>query len=531
KRKRERVRAAWVESVFGTNGSGISQRRASTIPYTNTTMSSIMTNHLMSNINQPGGGGYQQRNLFEESNSIITNLQTDRGMAERRQSIASTVAGVAATPMSAGIIEGGGQELETRRESTMSRSVQNAVMLPAAVHGSYGVVPTTPCWNNEGSHFNIQSPEQQDSFHHQRQHHHNHYEEFFDQNECDAEVAELTHLAIDYSPGPEIALATSPTRAQVIQRPATAVYSKNSKGIRTSIHPHSSEGSSFDQPTLASRGNNTDANECYANDPFQDRREHSQQQQHQQRHSMHALRGGVLAHCTSGVPEYRRPHSFSAGSREVIRGRERTGEDSEPKTLYYKTHVLDESSDQESIVDNDITTNGTSVVTSGNTTVGRLAGNLLKEHFRRLSTPYVKAIRDQQQLMSPTLACIGEGGGGGGSHGQKRKGDVDLTGNGFDSSMPVPGPAPSTIEKRWSRALLKGVVGSSYHQHHSSEEVVIEESLSGGDEDIEDRDHRRSGKGDGRSHRQVHSGSLASFRGLDDPSNPRLRVMNPDDGT
>jgi hypothetical protein len=27
----------------------------------------------------------------------------------------------------------------------------------------------------------------------------------------------------------------------------------------------------------------------------------------------------------------------------------------------------------------------------------------------------------------------------------------------------------------------------------------------------------------------VHSGSLASFRGLDDPSRPKLRVMNPDD--
>ncbi|KAF9117966.1 hypothetical protein BGX30_004938, partial [Mortierella sp. GBA39] len=240
KRKRERVRAAWVESVFGANA-GSTQGGPSPGPYNNSTMNSAMTGRMMSGVSHPSaghGGVYQQRvnNVYDDRNSMMSDSQADRdrgGMVDRRQSTASTVAGVAATPMSAGGVGG------TRRESTISRTIHSTVMLPvSAVRGSYGsTTVATPTWG--GGYAGIRSPEPQQQQHndgyHYRQHQHHHsnerYEEYFDQDECEGDAAELPHLPIDYTPGPGTALAAPPTR---VQRPAVVVYSKNSKGVRTS---------------------------------------------------------------------------------------------------------------------------------------------------------------------------------------------------------------------------------------------------------------------------------------------------------
>ncbi|KAF9904877.1 hypothetical protein EC991_002240 [Linnemannia zychae] len=535
KRKRERVRAAWVESVFGANGSS-TQGGPSPGPYNNSTMNSAMTERMMSAASHPGGAGggrgagYHQRNLYDDRNSMMSDSPDRDRMIDRRQSTASTVAGVAATPMSAG---GGG--IGTRRESAMSRNIHNTVMLPSpAVRGSYGTTAVTPSWGG-GGYSSHRNPEPHHSDGYQNHHHNERYSEFYDQDDCGAEAAEAAHLVIDYSPGPTgVVSATPPPR---VQRPAVVVYSKGNKGVRTSVHPHQPGGSPFDLSGTVSSGSNgaVGGNEYYEEDPFKDRRDHLYQQHQQQRHSMHtSLGGGVGGHRSSGVSDYRRPHSYSAaGQRVGARG----DTDVEPKTLNYRTHVLDESSDLESIADGEVAAvvaAGTGCqMQSNSSTIGKLSGNLLKDHFKRLSTPYVKAIRDQQQhqATSPTsLSCVEEGGGGRGrgegNLQQKGAGgrDVDSSmaggGNGFESSMPVPGPAPpSSSDRRWSRALLKG---HRQQQSSSSEEVV--EELSG-DEVGTMQDHYR------RGHRQVHSGSLASFRGLDDPSHPRLRVMNPDDGT
>ena len=76
-------------------------------------------------------------------------------MVDGWQSTASTVTGVAATPMSAGGVGG------TRRESVVSRTTHNTVMLPApAVRGSYGATTVaTPTWR--GGYSSIRSPEPQ----------------------------------------------------------------------------------------------------------------------------------------------------------------------------------------------------------------------------------------------------------------------------------------------------------------------------------------------------------------------------------
>ncbi|KAG0291310.1 hypothetical protein BGZ96_005303 [Linnemannia gamsii] len=569
KRKRERVRAAWVESVFGSNGS-TTQGGPSPGPYKNSTMNSAMTGRMMSGISHHSGTGYQQQqqqqrnnnNLYDDRDSMTSDTQTERererggaGMVDRRQSTASTVAGVAATPMSA---TAGG--IGTRRESTMSRTIHNSVMLPAPVvrGGSYGVNTATagtgtPTWGEE--YFNMQDPEPQqhnDGYHHQ-------YEEFFDQEKCGADAAEMApQMAINYStPGPGIELATPPTRATGVQRPAVAVYSKNSKGVRTSVHPHHPGGSPFDQPTTTTTsmsnsngGKGSGGNEYYNTDPSQDRREHLHHHHHQHHHQHHQLQQQRYSMHTSSTAaaggghrasDYRRPHSFAAGSQGGIGGVGRgVVVDVEPRTLFYRTHVLDESSDQESITDNEVAavvasssaaTSGTERGGGNSSTMGKMSGNLLKDHFKRLSSPYVKAIRDQQQqqVTSPaSLSCIEE------RFPQK---DVDLMngggnggGNGYENSIPVPGLA-SGSERRWSRALSKGVGGGSHRRDSCGDEIGVIEELSEDEHDYGvSRGEKNSGHGHFRGHRQVHSGSLASFRGLDDPSNPRLRVMNPDDG-
>ncbi|KAG9067671.1 hypothetical protein KI688_011258 [Linnemannia hyalina] len=127
----------------------------------------------------------------------------------------------------------------TRRESTISKAIHNTVMLPVpVVRGSYGsTTVATPTWG--GGYSGIRSPEPQQQQHndgyHYRQHQHHHsnerYEEYFDQDECEGDAAELPHLPIDYTPGPGTAPAAPPTR---VQRPAVVVYSKNT--IAVAVH-------------------------------------------------------------------------------------------------------------------------------------------------------------------------------------------------------------------------------------------------------------------------------------------------------
>ena len=242
---------------------------------------------------------------------------------------------------------------------------------------------------------------------------------------------------------------------------------------------------------------------------------------------MHTAVGPGGGHRSSvvGVSDYRRPHSFSAGNHGLER---REVVDAEPRTLSYRIHILDESSDQESITNNEFAAvvasssskaaaTGTGGEGSDSSTMGKLSGSLLMDHFKRLSTPYVKAIRDQQQhqaTSSTSLSCIEEG---------LFHEDVDLMvggGTGYESLMPVPSHS-SGNERRWSRALLKGVVGVEGGGGHRPESFNEEtngaiEELSGDEQGAISRGEKGGfghGGGHFRGRRQVHSGSLASLRG------------------
>ena len=119
---------------------------------------------------------------------------------------------------------------------------------------------------------------------------------------------------------------------------------------------------------------------------------------------------------------------------------------------------------------------------------------------------------------------------------------MDGGGNESDPSMPVPGPLPRT-EGRWSRVLLKSVVGNIHHHHTDNNQSAGKDQEGHGEmakgaattataaaaADAAVAVAASSSAGPGTDLRQVHSGSLAGFRGLDDPSRPKLRVMNPDD--
>jgi len=136
------------------------------------------------------------------------------------------------------------------------------------------------------------------------------------------------------------------------------------------------------------------------------------------------------------------------------------------------------------------------------------------------------------------VLCIEEGHGG----------MIDGGGNESDPSMPVPGPSPG----RRSRVLLKSVVGNIHHHHTDNNHSAGKDQDHAITETRGEEGHGEmtkgaattaaaaaagaavavaasSSAGPGTDLWQVHSGSLASFRGLDDPSRPKLRVMNPDD--
>ncbi|KAK3827505.1 MAG: hypothetical protein J3Q66DRAFT_408403 [Benniella sp.] len=193
-----------------------------------------------------------------------------------------------------------------------------------------------------------------------------------------------------------------------------------------------------------------------------------------QRHSIHTFPSGhrSLWH-RPGASDYRRPQSLVVSSGGCLHDEE--GE----APIRYRTHVLDENDSKST--DSEVALSGSRLPRRGipSAITGKLSGSL-RQQFKRLSTPYVQAIRQQQQQHqlqhqrqqrqhhhqqqkqpSPNhqqkqyhprvnvLSCIEEGYGG----------MMDGGGNESDPSMPVPGPSPRT-EERWSRVLLKSVVGN-----------------------------------------------------------------------
>ncbi|KAI7824700.1 hypothetical protein BC939DRAFT_139525 [Gamsiella multidivaricata] len=238
------------------------------------------------------------------------------------------------------------------------------------------------------------------------------------------------------------------------------------------------------------------------------------------------------------VPEYRRPQSFAFGSGCSTE----LDNDEMPVVHRYRTHVLDEG-DSESL-DSEIELTNSKYATyskqerqhqvSRGMSPGKLLSGSLGKQFRRLSMPYVQSIRQQQQGAAGSVAYLEERDA---KLGMMRKGE-----NGREEVGPVPEQANGSQGRRWSRGLLRSMVESL--NHHGSGvtnlcgggegggEGRMKEVHADGDENLIAAGRREEGgtEGGGYGHKQVHSGSLASFRGLEDPEHPRLRVMNPDDG-
>ncbi|KAG0319353.1 hypothetical protein BGZ99_005145 [Dissophora globulifera] len=249
--------------------------------------------------------------------------------------------------------------------------------------------------------------------------------------------------------------------------------------------------------------------------------------------------------------QYRRPHSFTVVPSQGGAGRR----DSDEEPFAFRTHVLDENIDTDSIHSQFGLMNGRKYSTAtrrltSSGTVAALHGKwtgTLKKQFKRLSSPYVQAIRQQQQdHAGNSLSNMEEGGleylgdrSAGSTRGLYEDGGSGAVCNRFVAES---GSAPSSAERRWGRGLLKGVVFSdsgigggdgdrSSNSNNSSnrEELMtaIEEMVGVEAEGRVAAQRQSMGPG----HRQVDSGSLASFRGLGNPVHPQLRVMNPDDGS
>ncbi|CAO3568536.1 unnamed protein product [Mortierella alpina] len=335
------------------------------------------------------------------------------------------------------------------------------------------------------------------------------------------------------------------------------------------------------------------ATSAYSLNPFRDTFPHPSslliQPRHPplQRHSLDSSTGRLFSTMTStfgrdghspsarpkrpALSDYRRPHSFTLGEnsghdhhshsghhqhlldpRMKDRGGGGGGDVGIEENEYrIPLHVLDEDHDLVSVTDSEPMTEtaaaAVSLPSSTTTTMrdnnnnnshrGTFSGSL-RQKLKRLSTPYVQAIRHQQQQHEQQLqqrqqqqhsttggpfSCGDESGGGGGVE------------NGFEASGPAPGQAPASEQRRWSRVLLKNghqqQQKQQQHRHHHPYR-----NGRGYEEQFAETEEGPTGAATTRTrttmwkHRQVHSGSLASFRGLDDPSLPRLRVMNPDDG-
>ncbi|KAF9113105.1 hypothetical protein BGX27_002215 [Mortierella sp. AM989] len=503
KRRKERARAAWVDSVFGAspdphggNMTNNNNNRNSRVPTRHTSF-------------------HQHHHDDLESNSDSQSEIIDRAHS---MSMAST------------------QRASVFSADTYSRAVRASILAPAAVRNTHETL------DRNFSH-RFQDPV---GYQHKRRSrpilgndvmfNAEGYQEFFEHDDHDNDP-ELSHLGV-----------ASPANA-FAQQPGVQQHQSNYGPIphhsmprqhvhipadtcMTSIHPLvRSSLADHQQHSLYQLGQNVSINQTDLKNPFRDvpTQIHPHPQHHisVQRHSVHtstrqhSIPPNSSDRHRSLVSEYRRPHSFTIGGGGGDGGRG-TGEGQ----VSFRTHVLEEHEDENESTDSEVAQ--TVYKHSKVIKAGKLSGSL-KQHFKRLSLPYVQAIRQQQQhhhepnqhqqqqeAQEQELEHTGQQ-----QHGKSltrclEEGNEDCSVNGL---QPVPGPAPST-ERRWSRSILKNVVGGNNKRQVSG----------GGEGYIEEMDVEGERTAVRQGHRQVHSGSLASFRGLDDPSHPRLRVMNPDDG-
>lgn len=411
KRKRERVRAAWVDSVFGTTGgSDYNDNR---------------TNSRSSSQWQHG----DQTFSYDGQSDVIDWRMSSMG------------------PMRG-------------REDSFSRSVRSSVLKPA---------PTLSSMAASSTNYN------QMTFSHRLQPVspiHEHYAEFFDNDDC--EDAELTYPD-------EYTSATStstPIEPPLLQRPMSALLETGASTLHLghrypTAHPFSLQYHPHQQSQR--RQDSYDSSV----DPFQDQpptglNSYPQEGEHVRQHLQHPHQ-----HVTRNLHRHSQPElSQRHPSSNYRRPRSSTGNGRDEDTRY--THVLSES-DTESLRSTPAHENNTK---SG------------MQHFKTISIPYVQAIRQQQIDLS-------------------EENDSGVDPNNLERSLPAPGPA--LAERRWSRVLKS--VGRELGQRIGA----TERQDSGSNDD--DGNRTQGGR---PSHQQVHSGSLASFSGLSDPSHPRLRVTNPD---
>ncbi|KAI8596104.1 hypothetical protein EDD21DRAFT_358441 [Dissophora ornata] len=552
KRKRARARAAWVDSVFGVGG----QTGPNQNPYSgsNTHNNRASSRNTMAHMSHHP---HQQEDL-----ESVSDCKSE--MADRRPSM--TV-------------------VDTHCGSVMvtdsyPRAIRTSIIIPAAVRNSMGALGRNYSHIPHSNAGYSRRTRRRVTLGNEVVFHNDPYEEYYDQIECE-EDGGLAHLADDYSPAaPTVIASPAHVFAPTSQRPGALVYSESkepshhhrlSYGIASShpgqyVHQHEQQLHHRQRPIdpnvyLLNRQPLTSQPQQHQSyqqarssspvspfehteyeDPFRDalhplavpqpRRRPRSQHLISHRHSMR-LHSAPASGTSSGTPhhrpsvsDYRRPHSFTLGL---------TGRESGEEPISFRTHVLDDNDSESLNSEVELTTSKCArrVASSGTiASIPRRLSGTLKHHFKRLSSPYVQSIRQQQQdHVANSLSYLEEGLGSG--SGRAGSDGVAGGGNGCESLMAVPGQAPGT-ERRWSRGLLKSVVfggSSSVGSRCTKDQVAV--TAASGDEQIEEM------RGDAVGgtwapaavgHRQAHSGSLASFRGLDDPNHPQLRVMNPDDG-
>ncbi|KAG0096082.1 hypothetical protein BGZ93_005015 [Podila epicladia] len=413
KRKRARVRAAWVDSVFGTTGG--------------------------SDNNDNNANSRSSFRRYDDQDSFSYDGQSE--IIERRMSTLGPIRG---------------------REDSFSRSVRSSVLKPAPVLSS--MFTSSPNYHQTTYHHRLHPVSPM----------HEHYAEFFDEDDC--EDAELTYLE-EYLP--DASPTSTSSEFPMLRRPSSALLETGSASHHGQRYPAGHPFSVNHHPYQLQRSQDS----CNSSgDPFQDHtparlNSYLPEGDRHARQDLHPYLPNRILHRHS-QPEismrrppsnYRRPHSF-------------TGNDHDEDTRH-RTYVLNES-DTESVRAPTLNEND--------------AKSDPVQHFKRISIPYVQSIRQQQ------IESLSEGNEGGWF--------VQDPNTQLEQSLPAPGPAPT--ERRWSRVLKS--VGREFGQRRGSSTERPREGCDG----------RTQG---GRpSHRQVHSGSLASFSGLGDPSHPRLRVTNPD---
>ncbi|KAF9188218.1 hypothetical protein BGZ51_000745 [Haplosporangium sp. Z 767] len=217
---------------------------------------------------------------------------------------------------------------------------------------------------------------------------------------------------------------------------------------------------------------------------------------------------GARSRQQPGMSEYRRPHSVALDS---------TGGNLAISERYNAPHILEEDEGEERAFRKSFKRNEKEK-SNGNVLTGSL-----RQQLKRLSVPYVQAIRQRQRTCA-SASCMETGHGG--------------NGNERNHSIPV-SELVTTLGQRRSRVLSRGNVESN----KGGEFNEISRSSSGNSEDekakafktddgvnVSGEQSRRMRGHSSRRHQWEHSGSLDSFQGLDGSSPQRLRVMNPDDG-